>query len=334
MYDVPMRRGVASRKPRGEWAPGTVIDGRYRIDGRIGRGAMATVYDAEHLGLGRRIAIKVPQNTLEKFDQARFLREVRTLAAIDHPNVCRVTDSGVFEDAPVMVMERLEGVVVGDSMHQGRHIPVDEAIAITKQILLGLAAAHDIGALHRDVKPGNVMLLDRDVLAVKIFDFGLVKPNAIEPNEVTETGITVGTPLYMAPEQLRGRRDLDARCDVYGAGATLFHMLAGRPPFEDTGQNLLLRVARGQTLNLAEIAPSLSPELVEVVRRSMHLDREQRYETANDFHAALDALSPQLLDLTFSDEPDTMPELDTDLLPEELRKAILAVRGEDASKKS
>jgi serine/threonine-protein kinase len=326
-----MRRGAASRAPQGEWAAGTIVDGRYRIEGRIGRGAMATVYDAEHLHMGRRVAIKVPQNTLEKFDQARFLREVRTLAAIDHPNVCRVTDSGVFEDQPYMVMERLEGVVVGDAMLRGRLFTIEEAIAITKQILIGLAAAHDIGALHRDVKPGNVMLLDRDVLAVKIFDFGLVKPNSIEPGEVTETGITVGTPLYMAPEQLRGRRDLDGRCDVYGAGATLFHMLARQPPFEDTGQNLLLRVARGQHLRLNEVAPGLDPQLVEVVHRSMSLDRDQRYGSAEEFRAALDGIAP-LPDLTYGDEPDTTPELDTDLLPEELRLAILKARNEEAAK--
>lgn len=333
-----MRRGAASKTPRGEWAAGTVIDGRYRVDGRIGRGAMATVYEAEHLGLGRRVAIKVPQNTLEKFDQARFLREVRTLAAIDHPNVCRVTDSGVFEDAPFMVMERLEGIVVGDAMIKGRVFGIHEAMAITKQILLGLAASHDIGALHRDVKPGNVMLLDRDVLAVKIFDFGLVKPNSIQPSEVTETGITVGTPLYMAPEQLRGRRDLDGRSDVYGAGATLFHMLAGRPPFEDTGQNLLLRVARGQHLRLDEIALHVPPELSLIVHKAMTTDRDARYATADEFRAALDTIiaddSPttELPNLAYDNDPDTTPELHTDLLPEELRLAILKAR--DEQKKS
>ncbi len=329
-----MGRGVATKTLRGEWAPGTVVDGRYRIGGRIGRGAMATVYEAEHLGLGRRVAIKVPQATLELFDQARFLREVRTLAAIDHPNVCRVTDSGVFEDAPFMVMERLEGIVVGDAMMKGRLFTIEYAISVTKQILLGLAAAHAIGALHRDVKPGNVMLLTRDQLAVKIFDFGLVKPTGIAPSEVTETGITVGTPLYMAPEQLRGRRDLDERCDLYGAGATLFHMLAGRAPFEDTGQNLLLRVARGQHLSLADVAPHVPAELVHVVHTAMTLDREARYATADAFREALDGVAPPTVELGFNDEPDTTPELDTAHLPEELREAILKARREEAKKKS
>ena len=318
---------------RSDWAAGTVIDGRYRIEGRIGRGAMATVYEAEHLGLGRRVAIKVPQATLELFDQARFLREVRTLAAIDHPNVCRVTDSGVFEGSTYMVMERLEGVVIADSMMKGRVFSIDQSVAIAKQILAGLSAAHAIGALHRDVKPGNTMILRRDQLAVKIFDFGLVKPTGIAPSEVTETGITVGTPLYMAPEQLRGRRDLDERCDVYGAGATLFHMLAGRPPFEDVGQSLLLRVARGQHLDLGVVSPHVPAELVKIVHASMAMNRDERFASAEAFRAALEGISPAKHELSFENEPDTTPDLDTDLLPDHLREAILKARRDEATKK-
>lgn len=276
---------VSARSP---FAIGSMLQRRYRIEGILGTGGMSVVYMARHVQMNRNVAIKVPTTATSPRERARFLREGRAAAAIQHPNVCRVYDLGEHDGRSFLVMEYLEGRSLLDWMIESDTIQPDEAVAIALQLLAGLAAAHAVGFLHRDVKPANVILFGEPPTA-KLLDFGLAKPITARPREanLTATGITVGTRPYMAPEQLSGRRDLDVRCDVYAAGAVLFHMLGGKLPFEGDGLSLALAIASGSHRDLGELAPTLPEPLVRAVHKAISARRDDRFPTANAFADAL-----------------------------------------------
>jgi serine/threonine protein kinase len=281
---------------------GTVIAERYEIVRRIGEGGMGAVYEARHTVIGKRVAVKV---LLEKFLEkpelvARLLQEARLASSIGHEHIVDVTDFGTTSDGRAfVVMEFLEGESLAELVIRDAPLPVERSLHITRQVASALGAAHDKGIVHRDVKPENVYLVRRgDMDFVKVVDFGVSKAvhtreDGPEWQRLTRTGMVLGTPLYMSPEQARGGEDVDSRADVWAVGVMLYECLTGEVPFR--AQNYLGVIS--QVLTEEATAPSrLRPELgippgVElVVMRALEKDRSKRYQQMADLERDLERL--------------------------------------------
>ena len=213
---------------------GKLVANRYLVGDVLGAGGLCTVYRAEDLRKQVDVALKVlPADKAQiKEYAARFQREVTTSKRIDHPNVATVNDSGELPGGGLfLVMELLKGTLLSNVEHEGGRLPVARALVIARQMLVGLGRAHELGVVHRDVKPHNVMLIDVGGLeTVKLFDFGIAS-NERAAIKLTVPGTAFGTPEYIAPEQAMGL-DVDARADLYAVGVVLFEMLCGRLPFQ------------------------------------------------------------------------------------------------------
>ncbi len=273
---------------------GTLLAGKYRVGARLGGGGMGEVYEAIQEDLGRRVAVKVMSGPMASDPQLlqRFQREARAVAALGHPHIVSVTD---FQDnpgePPFLVMERLVGESLGDLLEHDPMIDPMRACRIAEQTLSALAAAHDAGLIHRDVKPDNIFVCKTDTGSelVKLLDFGVAKALEENQNKLTSTGAVVGTLVYMAPEQARGEH-IDARADVYALGAVLYHMLAGQTPFPaTTAARLLSAVCNEIPMPLSSMRPDLDPALVGIVQRAMMRDVMQRYPSARTMMSALGA---------------------------------------------
>jgi serine/threonine-protein kinase len=271
---------------------GSVINGKWQIDARIGAGGMSTVYAATHRN-GHRAALKLLHLQLSRdaSTRARFLREGYVANAIGHPNVVGVLDDGVAEDGSAfLVLELLEGETMeARRVRLGGRLPLDQALDIADDALAALAAAHEKGIVHRDVKPDNVFLTKDG--GTRLLDFGLARMK--EPGgEVTRTGVTIGTPEFMPPEQAMGRRDaVDARSDVWGLGATLFTAITGRYVHEDAQsiREQLVASATRRSLPIRQFAPHVTPALAAVLDRALELEMNDRWQSAAEMRAALRA---------------------------------------------
>ena len=238
---------------------GHVVDGRYRVTELIGEGGMGKVYLAEHVDIGKRVALKVLHPSYSRMPDLveRFRREARAASKIGHPNIVDVTDSGTTADGSAyFVMEYLEGVELGSVIEREGALEMARGIRIAIQICRALSAAHAAGIIHRDLKPENVFLTIRDGNAdfVKVLDFGIAKTTEAEEareRRLTSPGMAMGTPEYMAPEQAAGR-PADARCDVYALGAILYEMLTGVPPYQ--GENFMEILTKKATVD--PVSPS------------------------------------------------------------------------------
>jgi serine/threonine-protein kinase len=253
---------------------------------------MGLVYRGERLQLGRPVAIKFlhsPYARSPKFVQ-RFDREARAMSKLSHPHCVSVIDFGV-QDAPYIVMDFVTGSTLREVLDEGA-MPPARALGIVRQVLLGLAHAHTEGVIHRDIKPGNIMLGEHTGMGehVRIFDFGLAKLRDNEVDGDVSHAHVVGTPAYMAPEQARADK-IDARVDLYATGVLLFEMLTGQKPFigEDAYAVLVMQRDKAPPL-LRSREPELSPELELVVSRALEKDVDKRFQTAAEFIAALDAV--------------------------------------------
>ena len=272
---------------------GRLLAGRYRVIRRLGEGGMGSVYEAEHVQLGRRVAIKLlhEQHATSIDLRTRFEREARMLSQLRHPNVVTITDFGIDDGKPFLVMDLLSGRDLASLIKEGRVAP-ERAIGIVRQILRGVAHAHARGLVHRDLKPHNVMVevLEDGSDHVTVLDFGLARDTAGGSGTLTRSGIVVGTPAYMAPEQAGGG-SADARADVYALGNVLFELLAGRRPFPFSEAHELLRA------HLLTPPPSLKetchdldvpPELDALVARALAKEARDRYPDAAAMLAAID----------------------------------------------
>jgi hypothetical protein len=287
---------------------GQTLNGRYRVSALIGTGGMSAVYRAEHVQLGRSVALKVLNAEMATHREAmlRFEREALVSAKIQHPNVVSATDSGRLRDGSLyLVLELVEGRSLRDLITSEGQLPMPRALSIATQIADALDAAHRAGVIHRDLKPSNVMLLARDGHTdfVKVLDFGLARAQgATSAGEaLTQSGRIFGTPEYMAPEQARGEK-VDERGDIYALGVILYELLAGRPPFESPELMALL------IKHIQEAPPPLPAEvpqrLARYVMTLLEKEPDQRPKSARQVSKALSKLAlPQVERSTRPPEP-------------------------------
>ena len=225
------------------------LSDRYRIERELGEGGMATVYLARDLKHERDVAIKVLKPELAAVIGAeRFLSEIHTMARLQHPNILPLLDSGEADGLLYYVMPFVEGETLRDRLGREKQLPVGDAVRIAAEVAGALDYAHRHGVIHRDIKPANILLQDDRAL---VADFGIALAASTAGDRITETGLTLGTPQYMAPEQAMGERDLDARTDVYALGSVLYEMLAGEPPFGGpSSQAVIARVVSEEPASL------------------------------------------------------------------------------------
>jgi serine/threonine-protein kinase len=257
--------------------------GRYSIQSELGRGAMGVVYKATDTALQRTVAIKTVNMALERDGaekyEARFYQEARAAGSLNHPNIVTVYDVGKEDNVAYMAMEFIEGVELRSLLGEGRAVPVSQAVSIAVQVAEGLAYAHQHGVVHRDIKPANIMVLGDG--PVKITDFGIARMRAAA-DELTQTGMMLGSPKYMSPEQVIGKR-ADHRSDIFSLGVILYEMLAGGAPFN--GENVTALMY--QIVNFVPPAPSVVnpavPELLNfIVAKMLAKPLEERYQNAQD----------------------------------------------------
>ncbi|MEM9069574.1 MAG: serine/threonine-protein kinase [Myxococcota bacterium] len=273
---------------------GRIVAGRYEIHGVIGEGGMGAVYEATHLAIGRRVALKRlhPELAVDGHAVHRFQREARAAGATGHENIVDILDLGFAEDgAPFLVMELLEGETLAAKLRRESKLTPRRAASIAGQVLAALEAVHDCGVIHRDLKPDNIFLTRRGGRRdfVKVLDFGVSKvATTPEATQLTRTGMMVGTPHYMSPEQARGMREVDHRVDLYALGVILYESLSGQLPFRGKNYHALLQsILTGGAERLQVLVPTLPHSLCTVVHRALARTPEHRFLDARAMRRAL-----------------------------------------------
>lgn len=263
----------------------TVLDTRYKILRKLGEGGMAFVYEAQELNSGESVALKVISPKLNKDPTllARLRREAGLAIRMEHPNVCRILRLGETEEGLIyLVMPYLQGELLSEREHKVGPMSMEEALPFLVQICSGLDQAHQLNIVHRDLKPENIMIVSDGDGGEKamVMDFGLAKETRAEgAAKLTASGIILGTPEFMSPEQIRGK-PLDARSDIYGLGVLAFEMFTGKLPFGgNTAQELMLARLRGKPVPLREYRRDLPEGLERVLAKMMETDREKRYSS-------------------------------------------------------
>ncbi|MBX3182319.1 MAG: protein kinase [Polyangiaceae bacterium] len=283
---------------------GTVLASKYRITKEIGRGGMAAVYEAEHIEIGKRVAVKILAAELvnSRVVLGRFLREARATAAIRSPYICDVYDSGEWGDRPFLVMELLEGESLYELLSRERRLSVDQALRIATQTAKGLMKAHGAGVVHRDLKPENIFmaLTEEGDTVAKILDFGLAKfyepaNEGGEATRLTREGALFGTPAYMAPEQAKGQGEVDHRCDLWALGCIVYECLTGRTVWNsDQGVAMILAQIAGAPIpRPSRLRPDLPGGFDDWFLKALERDANRRFQSAKEFAIALErALKP------------------------------------------
>ncbi|HEX9049689.1 MAG TPA: serine/threonine-protein kinase, partial [Anaeromyxobacter sp.] len=276
-------------------APGAVLDGRWRIEALLGAGGMGAVYRAEHVHVGRKAAVKVLHADLRRSpaDRERFRREARVASKLRSPHVVEVLDFGEDEAGrPYLALELLEGEALRAVLDREGRLAPARAVRLLRQLLDGLAAAHEAGIVHRDLKPENLWLSGSGAAeTLKVLDFGIAKWSEARPDSArTQAGLVLGTPEYLAPEQAVGG-EVDRRADLYAAGILGFVMLTGRHPFDTSDIRALVAAhAFERVPGLSSAAPELAawPKLVDFVARATEKDRDRRAGSAAELLAILE----------------------------------------------
>jgi len=265
---------------------------RYAVESEIGRGGMATVFLAEDLKHHRQVAIKVMHPEISS-DVAteRFFREIEIVAGLTHPHILPLHDSGQADGLLYCVMPFIEGESLLDRLQREKQLPVEDALQITREVADALGYAHERGIIHRDIKPANILLQKGHAV---VADFGIAR--AVEQAEtasITQTGVAVGTPTYMSPEQASGAQDLDGRTDIYALGCVLYQMLAGTPPYAGvTPLAVIKRHSKDPVPSVRTVRDSVPESVERAITRALAKVPTDRYQTAGEFASAL--LAPDL----------------------------------------
>jgi serine/threonine-protein kinase len=300
---------------------------RYSIESEIGRGGMATVFLAEDLKHHRKVAIKVLHPELAAaVGGQRFLQEIETVASLSHPHILMLIDSGEADGLLYYVMPYAEGESLRRRLDRERQLPVDEAVRIAVEVADGLDYAHRHGIVHRDIKPGNILLSEYHAL---IADFGIARAiEAAGEKRITSTGLGVGTPLYASPEQATGEETLDRRTDLYSLACVLYEMLAGEPPLMGTTPQMIQARRLSETPTaLHSLRETVPPALDAVIARALARLPVDRYATVAQFGQALqEVLGGSAAPLTagFRSTPDPQVSHRTAQLYTPVTKAQLA----------
>jgi len=260
---------------------------RYRIERELGQGGMATVYLAEDLKHHRKVAIKVLKPELAAVLGAeRFVQEITTTAALQHPHILTLFDSGETDGFLYYVMPYIDGESLRDRLGREKQLPLDDALAIAREVADALSYAHAHGIVHRDIKPENILLADGHAI---VADFGIAKAvSEAGTTRLTATGMSVGTPIYMSPEQAAGESDLDGRSDLYSLACVLYEMLAGQPPFTGaTAANVVHQHLTADARPISQLRPAVPPAIADVLARALAKNPADRFSPAAQFAAAL-----------------------------------------------
>ncbi len=261
---------------------------RYRIEGELGQGGMATVYLADDLRHGRKVAIKVLRPELAAVIGAeRFLSEIRTTANLQHSHILPLHDSGTADSFLFYVMPFIEGESLRDRLSREKQLPISDAVRLTTEVASALDYAHRHGVIHRDIKPENILLHDGSAL---VADFGIALAASKAGGRMTETGMSLGTPHYMSPEQAMGERDITARSDVYALGCVAYEMLTGDPPFTgSTAQAIVAKVMTERPAPIRRQRERVSESVEDAVLTALEKLPADRFASAAEFAAALSA---------------------------------------------
>ncbi|WP_418319348.1 protein kinase domain-containing protein [Piscinibacter sakaiensis] len=262
--------------------------GRYLIKGAIGRGGMASVFKAHDPGIGRDVAIKFLHASFcaDEEYRARFLQEARAAGGLSHTNIVTVHDVGEIEGRPYMAMELLEGEPLNELMAKGQTLSVRDVVLIGIQLAKALGYAHRRGIVHRDIKPGNIMLQRRD-MSIRVTDFGIAHVDSPDAEQRTRVGDVLGTPQYMSPEQTQGQK-LDGRSDLFSTGILLYQMLTGKRPFQgDTLIAVAVKIANDNPEAIEKLRPEVPTSLRRVVDRCLAKSPDKRFQTGEELAEAL-----------------------------------------------
>ncbi len=284
---------------------GTTLDNRYEISRVIGAGGMGAVYEAHHVGTGRRVAVKVISTGDLSKDAAlvgRFQREAKAAGAVDTQHICQVIDTGTdpTNGFPYMVMEYMVGEDVQQLLRRVGPVHSDLALRIVAQACIALSKAHEAGVVHRDIKPANLFLAkgDAGAVIVKLLDFGIAKVKMEHASEtgdagLTRTGTMLGSPLYMSPEQARGVKTIDHRADIWSLGVVLYELLSGRTPYHhiDALGELIIAICSEPPRPVQDFASWVTPEIAAVVHKALKAQPAERFQTAGEM---LEAIKPLL----------------------------------------
>jgi serine/threonine protein kinase/tetratricopeptide (TPR) repeat protein len=313
------------------------LAGRYRLEGEVGRGGMAVVYAAHDLRHDRRVALKVLHPEIAAaLGPERFLQEIRVAARLNHPHIVALHDSGEADGMLYYVMPLIEGSTLRDLLARDGRLPADRAVRLAQQIAGALDYAHRLGVVHRDIKPENVMLHQGEAL---VTDFGIAKALSVAGGStLTRTGIAIGTPAYMSPEQAAGGTDVDGRSDQYSLACLLYEMLTGEPPFSaESPQALIAKRFTDTPRPLTAVVPTIPDYVSHAVRRALSREAPDRFATAAEFAVAMD--SPQKSDAGTDQKPsiavlpfanmstDPENEFFSDGIAEEIINALTRVQG-------
>jgi serine/threonine-protein kinase len=265
----------------------TALDGRYRIERKLGEGGMATVYLAEDLRHERRVALKVLKPELAAVVGAeRFLAEIKTTANLQHPHILALFDSGEADGFLFYVMPYVEGETLQDRIEREKQLPVNEAVRIASAVANALDHAHRHGVVHRDIKPANILIQDNEPV---VADFGIaLAVGAAGGSRLTETGLSLGTPYYMSPEQATGDQIIGPASDTYALACVLYELLTGDPPYVgSTAQAVLGKIIAGAATAATELRPSIPANVDAALRRALEKLPADRFTTAQEFAKAL-----------------------------------------------
>jgi serine/threonine protein kinase len=303
----PGRRGAVAQVPGGRGLLGRVLGDRYGVKELIGEGGMGEVYEAEHLAIGRLVAIKVlhPKHAQDREAASRLRHEARVAGTLGHPNICAVYDMGRLDDgSPYLVMERLHGETLAERLKREKTLAVDDLTDIMEQVLSALVAAHQQGIIHRDLKPDNIFLSRREGMrpVPKLLDFGISKAGGLDDTMSKQPGGTmpIGTPYYLSPEQARGDRKFDLRVDLWAAGVILYECLVGQRPFDAKNYNaLMVSILSAAPRPVDDLKPGVPPALARIVDKALSKAPEARFQSAADMQEAVRKIN----------------ELDTQMMP-------------------